>query len=215
MSSKLLQGFLLGPWKVEPMRGVVSGANDETHHLEPKAMDVFVCLAEHANEVVTRDQLLDVAWGGNTAFDEQLTRVVGDLRRALHDHPGDSTYIETIPKRGYRLIGQIRLPESPGRSVSITQFNKHKLSFGIFAVLVLAIVYLVYDAFVIGPGQEEAPATTSAQVEDISGTNRWEMSIAVLPFVRQIPRVAASAATLREDNVVQAVTRFPARSLES
>ncbi len=111
MSSKLLQGFLLGPWKVEPLRGVVSGPNGETHHLEPKVMDVFVCLAERANELVTRNQLLDVAWSGNTAFDEQLTRVVGDLRRALQDDPGDPKYIETVPKRGYRLIGQIRLPD--------------------------------------------------------------------------------------------------------
>jgi len=107
MSSKLLQGFWLGPWTIEPLRGVVSGPNGETHHLEPKAMDVFVCLAERANELVTRNQLLDVAWRGNTAFDEQLTRVVGDMRRALHDNPSDPKYIETVPKRGYRLIGQV------------------------------------------------------------------------------------------------------------
>ena len=188
MPSKLLQGFLLGPWKVEPLRGVVSGANDETHHLEPKAMDVFVCLAEHANEVVTRDQLLDVAWNGGTSFDEQLTRVVGDIRRALHDHPGNSTYIETVPKRGYRLVGQIRLRENSEleknlqRSVSVTQFNKHKLAFVIVTALVLALVYLAYDAFVIGPGQEET-TTARSQLADTSDTDRWEMSIAVLPFV--------------------------------
>ena len=107
MSSKLIQGFRLGPWNVEPLRGVVSGPNGDTHHLEPKAMDVFVCLAERANELVTRNQLLDVAWSGNAAFDEQLTRVVGVLRRALHDDPGDPKYIETVPKRGYRLVRAI------------------------------------------------------------------------------------------------------------
>ena len=189
MSSKLIQGFLLGPWKVEPLRGVVSGANGETHHLEPKAMDVFVCLAEHANEVVTRDQLLDVAWNGSTAFDEQLTRVVGDLRRALHDHPGNPLYIETVPKRGYRLIGQIRLPDDTklerkqARSLSITRLNEHKLAFVIVAALALALVYFAYDEFVIEPAQEEVPATTSTQVEDINETDKWEMSVAVLPFV--------------------------------
>jgi TolB-like protein len=152
-------------------------------------MDVFVCLAEHANEVVTRNQLLDVAWSGNTAFDEQLTRVVGDLRRALHDDSGDPKYIETVPKRGYRLVGDIRLPEGSefeknrSRSVSFTQFNEHKLAFVIIAALVLAIVYLTYDEFVIGSGQQEAPAAAIAQVESIGGTDRWEMSIAVLPFV--------------------------------
>jgi len=152
-------------------------------------MDVFVCLAEHANEVVTRNQLLDVAWSGNTAFDEQLTRVVGDLRRALHDHPGDPTYIETVPKRGYRLVGQIRLPEgsefekSPDRSVSVIQFSKHQLSFVIITALVLAIAYFAYNEFVVDRMQEESPAVTSARVENNNEIYRWENSIAVLPFV--------------------------------
>ena len=189
MSSKLLKGFSLGPWTIEPLRGVVSGPNGETHHLEPKAMDVFVCLAERANELVTRNQLLDLAWRGNTAFDEQLTRVVGDLRRALHDDPGDPTYIETVPKRGYRLIGQIRLPGGTSfeknltHFVSITQLKEHKLAFVIVTALALALVYFAYNEFVIDPAQEETPATTSTQLEDINETDRWEMSVAVLPFV--------------------------------
>ena len=169
MSSQLLQGFALGPWKVDPMRGVVSGANGETHHLEPKAMDVFVCLAEHANEVVTRNQLLDIAWSGNTAFDEQLTRVVGDLRRALHDHPGDPTYIETVPKRGYRLIGQVRLIEAS----KPTRTGRRKLSFVIVAALALALVYFAYNESVV----------EQIQVEGANESDAWQRSIAVLPFV--------------------------------
>ena len=50
-SSDLLQGFRLGSWKIEPLRGAVTGTDGETRHLEPKVMDVFVCLAEHANEL--------------------------------------------------------------------------------------------------------------------------------------------------------------------
>jgi TolB-like protein/DNA-binding winged helix-turn-helix (wHTH) protein len=189
MSSKLLQGFRLGPWKVEPLRGVVSGPNGETHHLEPKVMDVFVCLAEHANELVTRNQLLDVAWSGNTAFEEQLTRAIGALRRALQDDRDDPKYIETVPKRGYRLIGQIRLPngtrleKKQARSQSIVQGNQYRIAFVIVTVLVLALVYFAYDEFVAERMQEEAPGITSTQVEDINEIDRWEMSVAVLPFV--------------------------------
>ncbi len=71
-------------------------------------MDVFVYLADHANELVSRDQLLDSIWSEHVAADELLTGAISDLRRALQDDKGGLKYIETIPKRGYRLIGGVR-----------------------------------------------------------------------------------------------------------
>ena len=189
MSSDLLQGFWIGAVKVEPLRGAITRPNDDVRHLEPKVMDVFVRLAEHANELVTRDQLLEAVWHGQDVSDEPLTRAIGELRRALHDDRRDPEYIETVPKRGYRLIGQIRLPDSArleinqARSASISQLSEHKLAFVTVTVLVLAFVYLAYDEFVAERMQDEALATTSTQIEDTSDANRWEMSIAVLPFV--------------------------------
>jgi len=189
MSSDLLQGFRLGPWKIEPLRGAVTGPHGETQHLEPKVMDVFVLLAAQANELVIRDQLLDAVWSGHIATDELLTGAISDLRRAIHDDRGDPKYIETIPKRGYRLIGDIylldgtRLKKNQAHSVSISQRSQYKIAFVIVTALALALVYVAYHEFVIDPAQEEAPATTSTQVEDINETKRWEMSVAVLPFV--------------------------------
>jgi len=189
MSSDLLQGFQLGPWKVEPLRGAVTGPHGETQHLEPKVMDVFVLLATQANELVIRDQLLDTIWSGNIARDELLTGAISDLRRALHDDPNDPDYIETVPKRGYRLIGQIHLPDGTrleknrSRSVVFTKLNEHKLASVIVTAVTLGLIYLAYDEFVIDPAQEEATATTSTQAENTSDANRWGKSIAVLPFV--------------------------------
>lgn len=100
-------GFRLGPWKVEPLRGAVTGPDGAARHLEPKVMDVFVCLAEHPNELVTRQHLQDVVWRGLAVTDEPLTRAVGELRRALQSGDADTQYIETVPKRGYRLVGDI------------------------------------------------------------------------------------------------------------
>ncbi len=188
MPSDLLQGFWLGALKVDPLRGAITTPNDEVRHVEPKVMDVFVCLAEHANQLVTRDQLLEAVWHGQDVTDELVTRAIGGLRRALHDDRGDPQYIETVPKRGYRLIGQIRLPEGSelekglNRSLAFTLFNKYKLALVIGSAFVLALVYFAYDAFVIGRVQEEAPAITSTQVEGINETDTWEMSVAVLPF---------------------------------
>jgi TolB-like protein/DNA-binding winged helix-turn-helix (wHTH) protein len=175
MSSNILQGFRLGPWTVEPLRGAVTGPNGETQHLEPKVMEVFVCLAEHVNEIVTRQQLLDFAWSGSTGSDEQLTRAIGELRRVFHDDPGNPQYIETVPKRGYRLIGEVRLTEDnePASGVvpseSVTHFPGRKPGFITVTLLALALVYVAFNKTVIDPVQEGARAS--------------DKSIAVLPFV--------------------------------
>jgi len=193
MSSKFLQGFRLGPWAVEPLRGAVTGPNGETQHLEPKVMDVFVCLAEHVNEIVTRKQLLDFAWGGSTGSDEQLTRAIGELRRVFHDDPGNPQYIETVPKRGYRLIGDIYPSDGSGlekdlacsqfisqlkeRSQSITHVTGRKLDFVIRGFLIVALGYFVYDKFLLDPSRDAALTANSiaglAEVRNLVGDNRF------------------------------------------
>ena len=107
MTAELETGFVLGPYRVEPLRGAVTGPEGTSHHLEPKVMSVFVHLATHANSPVTRKQLLDEVWPGQFAADELLTRAISELRRVLDDSRADPTFIETIPKVGYCLVGQV------------------------------------------------------------------------------------------------------------
>jgi len=106
--SQLPHGFRLGPWQVEPPRGAITGPDGETRHLEPKVMEVLVILAGTPRELVTRDHLLDTVWRGQPGADQLLTGAVSELRRALDDRRDRPSYIETVPKRGYRLIGEIR-----------------------------------------------------------------------------------------------------------
>jgi TolB-like protein len=134
-------------------------------------MDVFVCLAEHANELVTREELQETVWSGRAVTDEPLTRAIGELRRALEDGGGDSEYIETVPKRGYRLIGEIRRPDGsrPESDQTRSQPRQHKLAFVIVTALVLTLAYAAYDVLVIDRSQKQ--------------TLTSDLSIAVLPFV--------------------------------
>ncbi|MGI9332369.1 MAG: winged helix-turn-helix domain-containing protein [Gammaproteobacteria bacterium] len=99
----LKQGFQLGEWSVQPLRGELIGPKG-SRRLQPKAMDVLLCLVEKAPDVVERDSLLNAVWGANAVSDEPLTRCVGDLRKHLGDCRGRPRYVETIPKRGYRLL---------------------------------------------------------------------------------------------------------------
>jgi DNA-binding winged helix-turn-helix (wHTH) protein len=103
MSQTRRRGFLLGPWTVEPDLNRISN-DDECVHLELKVMDVLVFLARHGTNLVTRQQLVDGVWDGGFISDNTLTHAIAELRRALGDDAAQPTYIETIHRRGYRLL---------------------------------------------------------------------------------------------------------------
>src|SRR5688572_14628436 len=79
----------------------------ETLRIEPKAMEVLMALAGRAGQAMSRDELLAEVWSGVVVGDEALTQTVIKLRKALGDNPRSPTYIETISKRGYRLIAPV------------------------------------------------------------------------------------------------------------
>jgi tetratricopeptide (TPR) repeat protein len=76
-------------------------------------MQVLVCLARRAPAVVTKDELFRDVWQGVFVTDEALTYVIWELRKALGDDARRPRFIETIPKRGYRLLGLPGSEEDP------------------------------------------------------------------------------------------------------
>lgn len=103
----IVDNFELGTWRVEPRAGFIS--NDaESIRLEPKVMNVLAVLASADGEVVSRQALLDEVWPNQVVTDDVLTTAISTLRRHLGDDPRQSRFIETVPKRGYRLIEPIR-----------------------------------------------------------------------------------------------------------
>ena len=103
MDAEYLQGFYLGDLLIEPLKGRVSGRNGE-RHLPPKAVEVLVCLARNAGDVVPHDKLLECAWGKGAGSRESLSHTIGEIRLALDDHPDNPRYVQTLPRLGYRLV---------------------------------------------------------------------------------------------------------------
>ncbi len=101
--SVMKKGFLLGEWTVEPLAGCVSKPGQRLH-VEPKLMDVLLCLVAADGETVSRDQLLSQVWQGVVVSEEALTRAISELRSLLGDTAKEKRYIRTLPKRGYCLI---------------------------------------------------------------------------------------------------------------
>jgi adenylate cyclase len=96
----------VGAWTLEPDLNQLSAAG-KTVKVEPKSMAVLLCLASRAGQVVSRETLLAEAWPGVIVGDDSLTQVIIKLRKALEDDPDRPAYIQTVTKRGYRLVASV------------------------------------------------------------------------------------------------------------
>ena len=103
LENQLLQGFYLGDLLVEPLKGQVSGSHYSAR-VAPTAMEVLLVLAGRSGDVVPREEIMSAVWGAGNASPEQLSHAVSDLRHALRDSATDPRFIQTLPRRGYRLI---------------------------------------------------------------------------------------------------------------
>lgn len=114
MTSNPLPGatFELGAFRVEPgLNSVVGPAGAVT--LEPKVMEVLVVLARRQGETVSAEELIAEVWEGRVVVDAVVTRAISELRRALGDDPKNPRFIQTVARRGYRLIAPLGTAETP------------------------------------------------------------------------------------------------------
>jgi DNA-binding winged helix-turn-helix (wHTH) protein/tetratricopeptide (TPR) repeat protein len=75
--------------------------------LSPKALDLLLYLVARPSSLVAKQELLDALWPGVAVTENALTQAVSDLRQALGDDPSHSTYLQTVPRRGYRFIAPV------------------------------------------------------------------------------------------------------------
>lgn len=102
--------FTVGRWAVEPDLNTIS-SNGTSAHLEPKAMEVLVRLAESPGRTLSKEQLIHAVWADTFVGDDVLTRSIYELRKAFGDDSHEPQVIQTIAKRGYRLIAPVKQPE--------------------------------------------------------------------------------------------------------
>jgi DNA-binding winged helix-turn-helix (wHTH) protein len=104
--SATTSSFRLGEWLVEPSLNRIS-RDDRVIRFEPKVMDLLACLAGRAGELITKQDLIDSVWRTEHVAYTTLTHAIAELRRGLGDEAKNPRYIETISKRGYRIIASV------------------------------------------------------------------------------------------------------------
>ena len=130
----------VGEWIIEPASGQIF-KDDKEHRLEPKAMAVLVYLAENAGEIVTRSELEESVWQGSVVTYEALTVTINKIRAALEDDSRKPRYIETLAKRGYRLIASVNTDKT---STQITPTDKQKVL--IKPAFIVSVVIVIFSS---------------------------------------------------------------------
>ena len=96
----------IGPWIVDDSLNRLS-CDSRVIQLEPKVMQVLMRLAGKPGEVVTRDELISTVWCDTFVSEDVLTRSISQLRKVFDDDAHEPRYIETISRRGYRLVAPV------------------------------------------------------------------------------------------------------------
>ena len=102
--------FYVGDWRVEPDLNRIQRSGENVH-LEPKVMEVLLCLSRAKGSVISKEQLIRQVWPDTFVTDDVLKVSIWHLRKAFHDDSKHPSVIETIPKGGYRLLLPVRTIE--------------------------------------------------------------------------------------------------------
>ena len=105
---ELRHGFKLGEWEVLPLKGVLR-KGDQEEKPEPRVFGVLLALAQRDGDLVTRDELVDELWDGRPTSDEPINRCLSQRRGHLGDKSRPHQYVETLTRRGYRLLKPVEL----------------------------------------------------------------------------------------------------------
>jgi DNA-binding winged helix-turn-helix (wHTH) protein/formylglycine-generating enzyme required for sulfatase activity len=147
--------LLIGDWTVD--RDTNSIRRDSlVTQLQPLSMNILLYLAEHAGRVVSSDELLTEFWPRRIVGDDAVHRRIANLRKALEDDAKNPQYIQTVSKRGYRLIATVSQPAVEAAAVS-----KPKRSY-VGVVVALSVLAFLLVAFQMHRASEKGIALAAA-----------------------------------------------------
>jgi DNA-binding winged helix-turn-helix (wHTH) protein len=92
----------------------------EARKITPRAFEVLVYLIESRERVVEKQELFEQVWKGTFVSDNALTRMIKEIRHVIGDDADAPRYIQTVPKRGYRFIGEL-IAEAPTQPLDDAQ----------------------------------------------------------------------------------------------
>ncbi len=193
--------FCLANWLVTPdLNRIAQG--DRSVSVEPQVMEVLVFLADHPGEVLSKDRILEAVWHNTHVTDDVLAYSISELRKALGDDARNPRFIETIQRRGYRLIAPVRResPALPAHAASASEKHTAHVNRRRAYLLVASVSILVLAAslWYFRPirALTESDVVLIGDIENMTGDpvfdEMLEVALAInleqSPFLNLLPR---------------------------
>jgi Tol biopolymer transport system component/DNA-binding winged helix-turn-helix (wHTH) protein len=125
----------VGEWHFDPTDGRLKSVSKSVK-LQPRLSLLLALFIANVNELLTREKLTEILWKDKIVNEDALSRCIAELRSALGDDRQNPTFIETIPKKGYRFIYQLNDP-----------IKKYKISlFTVIAIIIAIVTLLIFNA---------------------------------------------------------------------
>ncbi|HEX4592834.1 MAG TPA: winged helix-turn-helix domain-containing protein [Bryobacteraceae bacterium] len=174
----------IGAWCVNPMSSDIS-REGETVRLEVRTMRLLLCLAGHAGEVVSIDDLLNQVWSGVTVSPDSVYQAVASLRRQLGDDPKQPSYIATVPRLGYRMVATVSPWVDPRPAITDAPKPGRRIHAGFVRAAAGALCLALIAAFIFY-------GKSANNKQPVSAAVAWQpqKSIAVLPFLDLTDKMA-------------------------
>ncbi|MEM9314753.1 MAG: winged helix-turn-helix domain-containing protein, partial [Pseudomonadota bacterium] len=154
-------------------RGILHNGENEVL-LEPKASALLNYFCEHDHRDISRDELIERVWHGQVVSDNAINRVVVQLRKALGDDRKPRRFIATVPKVGYRFIGQPKAIEHEA-GINASGGGTPVWGYSLFGLLTLTLLTVVLRQF--WGGSNGAPAA----VQPVSRETGWQYDADLSP----------------------------------
>src|SRR5262252_8646466 len=106
MVKQEIQLYKFGAFQLDTVKRVLLHDNSPVQ-LPSRAFDVLLALVEHNQCVIDKDELMRMVWGERVVEENNLTRHISTLRKALEESPNDHRYIVTLPGRGYSFVAPV------------------------------------------------------------------------------------------------------------
>lgn len=213
MPQETNQLYEFGPFQADTLRRLLLREGQPVP-VTSKAFDTLVALIRNRDRVMEKDELLKTVWPDSFVEEANLAQNVSSLRKALGDQPGENRYIATVPGKGYRFVGAVRVPTEPATEVVAStrtttevvieeEVEARVWPYGKIAAVAVGLLVLVAVGF--WWGHREPEGADAAKLR----------SLAVLPFQQLTPSAGdeylglglADAVITRLSNVRQLVVR--------